>query len=163
MSAKNIVRVAAFAVVMAIAMPAKSNSIATDSTQPASATDMKEIRGQQMLQRCRGTRLCRGWIRRRTVSLRRAMQSTPPTIQLPRESESSIQARHAKGENSDLRLGPPLAAKLRAVAVAVSDRVWSSTSFAARERRTFVSGRFGWSHRTISVHTFPSCSSSDIR
>jgi len=51
MNVKNIVRVAAFAAVMAIALPAKSNNIATDSTQPASAADMKEIRGQQMLQR----------------------------------------------------------------------------------------------------------------
>ena len=51
MNAKNIVRVAAFAVVMAIAMPAKSNNLATDSTQPASTADMKEARGQQMLQR----------------------------------------------------------------------------------------------------------------
>ena len=51
MNVKNILRVAAFAAAMAIAMPAKSNNIGTDSTQPASTADMKEIRAQQMLQR----------------------------------------------------------------------------------------------------------------
>jgi len=51
MNVKNMLRVAAFAVVMAIALPAKSNPILADSTMPASTADAKELRGQQMLQR----------------------------------------------------------------------------------------------------------------
>ena len=44
-------RVAAFAIVMAIALPAKSNPILADSTLPGNTTDAKELRAQQMVQR----------------------------------------------------------------------------------------------------------------
>lgn len=48
MNVKNMLRVAAFALVMAIALPARSNPVPADSTMPA---DAKELRGQQMLHR----------------------------------------------------------------------------------------------------------------
>jgi len=52
MHVKNIIRVAVFAVVMAITLPARANTMAIpDSTLPNSAAGTKEERGQQMLNR----------------------------------------------------------------------------------------------------------------
>lgn len=50
MNVKNILRVASFAIIMGIALPARSNSLTTDPGQPLSA-DAKEVRAQQMLHR----------------------------------------------------------------------------------------------------------------
>lgn len=51
MNVKNMLRVAAFAIVMAIALPAMSSPLPADSTMPAKTAEAKELRGQQMLQR----------------------------------------------------------------------------------------------------------------
>jgi uncharacterized membrane protein YdfJ with MMPL/SSD domain len=52
MHVKNIMRVAALAIVMAITLPARSNTMATtDSTLPNSTAGTKEERAQQMLNR----------------------------------------------------------------------------------------------------------------
>ena len=52
MHVKNIIRIAAFAMVMAITLPAKSNTLANaDSTLPNSAATTNELRAQQMLYR----------------------------------------------------------------------------------------------------------------
>jgi len=52
MRVKNMIRVAAFAMVMAITLPARSNTLSTaDSTLPNSTATTKELRAQQMLYR----------------------------------------------------------------------------------------------------------------
>jgi uncharacterized protein (UPF0305 family) len=52
MHVKNIMRVAMFAIVMAITLPARSNTMAaTDSTLPNSTESTKEVRAQQMVNR----------------------------------------------------------------------------------------------------------------
>ncbi len=52
MHVKNILRIAAFAIVMAITLPVRANTTSTaDSTLPNSAATTKELRAQQMLYR----------------------------------------------------------------------------------------------------------------
>ncbi len=51
MKVKHILRIAAFAFVMAIALPARSNNIGTDSTQSGPVAKVDEARAQELMHR----------------------------------------------------------------------------------------------------------------